>query len=200
MTDTKFQIAWPAVRRWNEIDAEMRIAFFRLIAIFVLYAIHLWNYSTVLKTARTDAFHETVTLVAILCALTSMMALLCVRGRWFPTWISNCFLLLDISGIGWLVMTRDHADTVAMLLFPAMFSAVLRLRLGQVWLGSIVSVLIVLARWFAESRGMIKLDAPGLSDPLLLIAILFLSGILAGQIIRRTVALARVVDQNVVGS
>ncbi len=200
MTDTKSQIAWSAVRRWNEIDAEIRIAFFRLLAIFVLFAIHLWNHSTVVKSARTDAFHETVTLVAILCALTSMMALLCVRGRWFPTWISNCILLLDISGIGWLVMTRDRADTVAMLLIPAIFSAVLRLRLGQVWLGTGISVLIVLARWYADSRGMIKLDFPGLSDPLLLIAILVLSGILAGQIIRRTVALASVVDQNLEGS
>jgi hypothetical protein len=200
VTGTKPQIAWPAVRRWNEIDAEIRIAFFRLVAIFLLYGIHLWTYAAATQSARSEAYHETVTLVAILCALTSMCALLSVRGRWFPTWIAHCFLMLDLAGTGWLVMTRERADPVAVLLIPVVFSAVLRLRLGQVWIGTIAAIVIVLARWGAESRGMIKQDVSGLTDPLLLVAILALSGILAGQIIRRTLALAGVVDQNVGGS
>jgi len=190
---------WYIVGRWQEYEGEGRANLIRILAIGVFYSIQLVHYygfaerepgSPVVR--QTVAFHQAATALAVAGSLMSLALLLCLRRRVFPGLLKfvsatgDVILVTSLASIG----AGPHSPLVAVY-FLIIAMAGLRFSLRLVWCSTLCSMagylfLVGLKddKWFDADHAVAPVEQ------IMTLACLGLTGIIAGQIIRRVRALA----------
>jgi hypothetical protein len=187
---------WFIVGRWQEYAAEARAAVLRLAAIATFYGVQLVQYYWLTEDRPAEeTFHRAATLIAVAWAAASLGVLLCLQRRIFPPALKYVSILLDLvlltalAGLG-----AGPASPLVFAFFPIVLLAALRFSLPLVWfatLGGLVGYVVLLGwghpDWFGSP------EAPKLVprvEQLIFAVSLVLTGIVAGQVVRRVRALA----------
>lgn len=190
---------WYIVGRWQEYEGEGRANLIRILAIGVFYSIQLVHFyafadrdpdSPVFR--QTVAFHQAATALAVAGSLMSLAILLCLRRRVFPGFLKfissagDVILVTSLASIG----AGPQSPLVAVY-FLIIILAGLRFSLRLVWCSSLCCMAGYLflvgvkdEQWFDANHFVAPVEQ------IMTLACLGLTGIVAGQIIRRVRALA----------
>lgn len=193
MTSPDEQRQWFIVHRWQECDAEIRVAYVRIIAVTAFYAVQLYDFA--IREATSVEFHRTMTMMAIAWIVVSLLALISVRRQYLPPWLKYATTMADLVllTLTLLVATGPQSPLVVgyfiILILAAMRFSLPLIRAATV--ACLVSYLCVLAachpNWFGtEARDFV---VPRREELIVGIAIAF-AGIALGQIARRVRGLA----------
>jgi len=195
---------WYIVERWQEYEGEGRTNLLRIVAIGVFYLVELAQYHWVppagVEAGDLAGYHQKVTALAVAWTMVSLAALLCLRLRVFPAFLkyisTGCDLLLLTA-----LASVDHGKSspapdgpdspLVLVYFLIVTLAALRISLGLVWFSTVGSVLGYLAlvglkdpKWFDQDH------AVPMATQAITVLSLALTGIVLGQIVRRTRSLA----------
>ncbi len=206
MSRTEQNQPWHITQRWQQYEGEARANLLRIIAIGTFYLIHLWTYFSsqgklpewgflqLAGDAEIDRrFHVMVTLLALAWTMTAFAVHFALRQRYFPRWLSVASTLCDAVFLtSVLSISSGPRSPMVVGYFLIIILAALRLSLPLVRLATVASAIgyIVIqgvAKWpetFGHATG-VNLQVPRYHQLVVLVAIA-LSGILVGQIVRRT--------------
>ncbi|MEQ8787984.1 MAG: hypothetical protein RIC55_16880 [Pirellulaceae bacterium] len=185
---------WFIVGRWQEYEGESRANLLRIVALGVFYAIQLIQYYGF--SAQTEAdqkFHTGVTTLAIAWTLLAVAVMLCLKRRIFPAALKYVSTLVDVCLLTAAATLADSPATVPFIMayFLIIAMAGLRFSIPLVWFAAGMSMLAYVYlvgatddSWFDANH------AVPVSQQLVVLASLGLTGILLGQILRRVRTLA----------
>jgi len=185
---------WAIVERWEEYRGEGRVNLLRAVGIASFYVIELINYHGLRlgflelpKVAGVDrSFHIAVTAVAVAWLVSSWSVYALLRDRFFPPALKFLTTGMDLVYLTTILMISDGPKSPLIAgYFLVQCLAALRFSLPLVRFtaaGTIVGYLFLLgyAKWFHEA-----LRVPRYHQ-LITIVSLALTGVLLGQLIRRT--------------
>jgi hypothetical protein len=196
------QRQWFIVGRWEEYEGEGRANLLRGIALIAFYSVELINYyglnlGFVQMPQEVDRpFHLAMTMLTLVWATLCLGVFLCRRQRIFPSWLkflsTGCDLLLLTTVLTLGDGPRSPLVVVYLLIIVL---AALRFNLALIWCataGAVAGYLYLLgfAQWGAIPgwpKG--NMHIPRYHQVIFLLA-LVLTGVMAGQVIRRVRALA----------
>lgn len=192
-TQTVSERQWYISRRWLEYDGEGRANLLRVAAIGAFYSVQLVQYYGV---GRADPnlllFHQRATAVAVAWAMLALAVLLCLRRRVFPAALKYCSTggdILLLMALVWLA--GGPASAIARAFFLIIALSALRFSLGLIWFSTLGSMLAYEAlvgmadqTWFDADHAI-----PPVENMIMLVS-LGLTGLIMGQVIRRTRSLA----------
>lgn len=194
---------WYIVERWQEYEGEGRTNLLRILAIGVFYLVELANYHWLAPGAANldfTAYHQKVTALAVAATMVSLAVLLCLRMQIFPAFLkyvsTGCDLLLLTA-----LASVEHGNgnpapdgpesPLVLVFFLILALAALRFSLGLIWfatLGSMVGYMALVGladkTWFDAEHAV-----PPVTQ-LITVASLALTGVVLGQLVRRTKSLA----------
>jgi len=184
---------WFIVGRWQEYGGEGRANLLRIVAVAVFYAIELVNFQW-LQAVSLD-FHRAVTALAVAWTMVALGVLLCLRRQLFPPALKYISTLCDLVLLtSMAALGGGPASPLVFVYFPLLALAALRFQLRLVWCataGSMVGYVVLLGLghpdWFGSA------DAPRTVprvEQLVVLVSLLLTGVILGQVIRRSRNLA----------
>jgi len=188
---------WFIIERWQQFDGERHANLLRLLAIGVFYLIQLivfFGYEE--PTEAQTLFHKHATMIAAVWSLLALLVLVCLRRNIFPRGFSMAVTGIDII---MLTLTAWLGSKGESPLVPAYFLLIvlagLRFSLPLIWfttIGSMVGYLVLVAGadpvWFDADH--VWMDSSVMPKFLLTITAIGLGGVMLGQIVRRSRALA----------
>ena len=192
---------WFIASRWEEYDGESRVNLLRIVAIGAFYIVQLIQFYVIAKgSADQLPFHQKATAIAVAWAMLALAVMLCLRSRIFPTALKYCSALGDL-----LLLTAIAAlaagphSPLVLAYFVIIALAALRFSLPLVWfstLGAMIGYwsLVGLAdkKWFDPHHAV-----PPVTQLITLLS-LAITGIVAGQVVRRVKGLAEEYAQRLV--
>lgn len=185
---------WFIVGRWQEFEGESRANLLRIAAVGVFYTIQLIQYYGLsARTEADEAFHRGATMLAVAWTLLALAVLLCLRRRIFPAALKYLSTLVDICLLTALAaLAEQPAQTpLVMVYFLTLALAGLRFSLRLVWFATLASMVGYLYLVGATDETWFDADhATPVSQQLVVLASLGLTGVLLGQILRRVRSLA----------
>jgi hypothetical protein len=194
MPDNEFH--WFVSLRRQEYAGEARANLLRILAIAAFYVIEIVNYrgAPFLNMPRVEGvdwrFHLAVTVLAGAWALTGWGVLLVLRRGVFPgalKYLSTACDFLYLTAI--LLIADGPKSPFVVAYFPLLALAALRFDLGLIWFATSLAIsgYLVLAAhsaWFRPETCVARYASANF-----LLALVF-TGVLLGQVLRRTRALA----------
>ena len=192
------QRQWYITQRWQSFEGESRANLLRIVCIGVFYAIELVQYHLLEAPSEAmQSFHWTATLLCVVWSIVALATLVCLRARVFPAILKFIVTGLDIILLTTLILLTERAAQSPLVFVYCLVLAVaaLRFSLPLVWcstIGCMAAYIVVLAitdarnesAWFDDNH-----PAPVI-DELVVLATLALTGIVLGQVIRRTRSIA----------
>ncbi len=186
---------WFIVGRWQEYEGEARANLLRIISIGAFYGIELINYHGLfgMPLIRDEAFHRSVTALAVSWTLLSLVLLLCLRRQIFPAWLKFASTTADIVLLtGVLMISAGQNSPMVVGYFLVLAVASLRFSLRLMWLataGSALGYFFILGYDKSSYRPEQFVRAEPYHQLIMLVAIM-LTGIVLGQGIRRVRGMA----------
>ena len=194
---------WYIVERWQEYEGEGRTNLLRIAAIGVFYLVELVNYHWIAPGAANPdftAYHQKVTALAVAATMVSLAVLLCLRLQVFPA-----FLKYVSTGCDLLILTAlasvDHglsntapdgpSSPLVLVYFLILGLAALRFSLGLIWFATLGSMAGYMALVGLADKTWFDADhtVPPVTQ-LITVLCLALTGVVLGQVVRRTKSLA----------
>jgi hypothetical protein len=184
---------WFIVQRWQEYDAEIRANLVRVLAITAFYAVELYNYHVLHAVGA--PFHRTATIIAVAWTVLALMALASVRTQFLPPWLKYLTTALDILLITVLLVAGVGPQSPLVVgYFVILALAAMRLQLPLIQMATVavvasyVAVLgICHADWFGNENRDFRVPR---HEELIVVVAMIVTGIVLGQIARRTHKLA----------
>jgi hypothetical protein len=190
---------WYIVGRWQEYEGEARANLLRIVGIAAFYIVELVNYYGLnlgfLELPKveevTKLFHQAITALAVAWTMVGLGILLCLRQRVFPAQLKFISTGCDIVLLTAILIVADGPKSPLVVgYFLVIALAGLRLNLPLVWFatgGAMAGYLFLLghAKWLREATRV-----PRYHQIIFLLA-LVLTGVLLGQLVRRTRAIAQ---------
>jgi len=181
--------AWADARRIESWAGEVRVNLIRLAAIVVFYAQHLVNvYLFRDEPTIGGNYHAAVTVLVLAWSVLVLLLYFCLSRRWVSPALKYVATAWDIVLITLLLMlTRDAKTMLAVLYFPVLAAAVLRLSLPLVYfatLGTMAAYLYFLGyvRFWLQLPAEQRLSRP---QQIVFLLALGTAGLLAGQVVRQ---------------
>lgn len=182
---------WFIVSRWQEYEGESRANVMRLFGIGAFYAVELLRFH-VLESASAErlAFHKQATLVAVAWTMLALGVTLCLRMSIFPAALKYLSTAADVLLLTTLAaLVAGPSSPLAIIYFPIIALAGLRLSVGLVWFVTAASMLgywslvgwedMKTSRWFDAQHAV-----PPTTQLVTLLA-LAITGAVLGQIVRQ---------------
>lgn len=182
---------WFIVGRWQEFEGESRANLLRIIAVGGFYVVQLIQHHLVMSgklTEEAEHFHRAATWIAVAWTVMGLTILLCLRSRVFPSalkFVSTGGDLLLLTAVAAIGAKANSPLVYAFFLVIAL--AALRFSLPLIWFSSIGSMAAYVAlvgatdeKWFDVHHEV------AIHVQLVTLLSLGLTGIVVGQIIRRT--------------
>ncbi len=197
---------WYIVGRWQEYEGESRANLLRIVAIGAFYGVQLLHFYVFSDGgAAQTQFHQQATAIAVAWTMAALAVMLCLRRQIFPAALKYCsggcdlLLLTALAALG----AGPHSPLV-LAYFVIVALAGLRFSLGLVWfttLGSMLCywLLVGIADW-RTSRWFDDQHAVAPVEQLLTLLSLGMTGIVAGQVVRRVKGLASEYAQRIAGA
>jgi hypothetical protein len=194
--------SWYITRRWQEYTAEGRVNLLRIVAIGVLYSVHLWSYASsqdwlpemgFLQLAATGeidrTFHVAVTLLAVGWAMLALGIQLALTQRMFPRWLPYISTGIDIVLLTSVVtLGAGPRSPLVAGYFLVLIASALRLRLSLVRCATatcIVGYLFVLgATKWSPAMSTLADARVGRYHQLIVVVSLIFAGVILGQLVR----------------
>ena len=199
--------SWFIVGRWQEYEGEACANLLRIISIGAFYIIELINYHGLhlgildMPQIRNEAFHRSITALAVSWTLLCLAMLLCLRRQIFPSWLKFASTLADIVLLtGVLMIANGQHSPMVVGYFLVIAVAALRFSLRLIWLataGSAAGYLFILGydRWY-RPPGVLPLER---FEQLIMLVAIVLTGIVLGQMVRRVRGMAEEYSQRMAG-
>jgi hypothetical protein len=197
--------SWHVTERWQQFEGESRANLLRIAAVGTFYLIHLWDYYSgqgkladvgflqLSKAGPVDQeFHVMVTLLALAWILLAATVLMCLRASFFPKWLPIASTVADVLFLTSILgISAGPRSPLVVGYFLVIVLAALRFDLRLVRVVTVASMvgyiaLLGLAKW-PERFGLdpiIERQVPRYQQ-LMFLAVLALTGIFLGQMIRR---------------
>ena len=184
---------WFIASRWQEYDGESRANLLRIIAVGAFYVVELIQFYVIAKgSADQLPFHQKATAIAVAWSMLALAVMLCLRSRIFPTGLKYCSTfgdLLLLTAIAALA-AGPHSPLV-LIYFVIIAVAALRFSLSLIWFSTVGSMicywsLVGLAdkTWFDPHHAVPP------ATQLITMLSLAMTGVVAGQVVRRVKGLA----------
>lgn len=187
--------AWSAAQRLEGLAGEVRVNLIRLVALVAFYGHHLVNVFLIRDDPSLQgAYHTVVTSLVQAWALAVLIIHGCLMSRWIPPALKYVVTAWDILLITTLLMVGgDGRSMLAVLYFPVIVAAPLRLSVPLVWaatLGTMAGYAFFLgyARWRLELPMDQRTPRP---QQIVFLLTLGAAGLLAGQFVRQGRRLVR---------
>jgi hypothetical protein len=194
---------WFVIERWQEYAGEARANLLRIAGIAAFYVVELINFYGLrlgpidLPTTVDVHFHQKVTALAVAWTMVALATLVCLRLRYFPTWLKYATTLSDVALLTTILLVADGARSPLVVgYFLLIVLATLRFQLSLIWCATVASMVGYLwVAWFPFlGAGLVPMPdfrdpVPGYYQLIMLLALAF-TGIVLGQVIRRVRALA----------
>jgi hypothetical protein len=183
---------WYIVNRWQEYEGEARANLLRIAAIGCFYVVELLNYHG-LEIGRFEIppivdrpFHQVMTGIALVWALTGLVVLLLQKNRIFPSGLKYGTTAADLVFLTAVLCIASGPNSPLVVgYFLIIVLAALRFSLWLVRFaaaGAVVGYLFVLGygKWFAQPPQTVPRH-----QQLIVLLALALTGVMLGQIVRR---------------
>jgi hypothetical protein len=187
---------WFIVGRWQEFAGEARANLLRLVAIGAFYLvqlIHYYGFSP--RDEAASRFHQQATGIAVAWTMVALAVMLCLRRRIFPAllkFVSTACDLALLTALAALAAGPHSRLVLAYFLILAM--AALRHSLGLIWFATLGAMLCYwllvgiadgrTSRWFDGEHAVAPVEQ------LVTLVSLGLTGVIVGQVVRRSKAMA----------
>jgi hypothetical protein len=191
---------WRIVTLWQRYDGEIRAAVLRVVAVAVMYGCQLAVMQMSTPDDALKEFHRKATfacgawLLATLAAMVAIQAKIFVRITPYLSTLADLFLLTLVAAIG-----SKSQSPVVVGYFLIVLIAAQRFDLALLWMATLGSMACYLGlvgmldkSWFDE------VHATPVIQQLVMLTAIGMSGVMAGQLIRRSKALAMDYHQRVV--
>jgi hypothetical protein len=186
---------WFVIGRQEEYAGEQRANLLRFVGIACFYAIELINryglqlgFLQMPPVEGVDAkFHTAVTALVVAWAMLGVGVLLCLQNQFFPSWLKYVSTGCDIALLTAILIVADGPQSplvVGFFLLVALSSVRFSLMLVRFTTGGALLAYLFIngyARWFTER----DIVVPRYHQLIMLLA-LGLTGIVLGQMIRKT--------------
>ncbi len=131
----KLETGWYVTRRWQEFEGEIRAAILRVVLVTLFYAIQLWNFFVFTDRAgEALTFHRSVTFLAGAWLCISLVVLVALRQRFFPSWLKFATTAGDLVLLtGTALVGSGPASPLVVCYFLLIALAALRCSLPLVW-------------------------------------------------------------------
>ena len=192
---------WFVSGRWQEYAGEARANLLRIAGIGAFYVVELINFHG-LHVGPLDfpasvdlKFHQQVTALTVAWTMVALATLVCLKLRYFPTWLKYATTLSDVALLTTILLVADGPRSPLVVgYFLVIVLATLRFHLRLIWCATFAAMagyfwvawLATTTRWI-ETRG--DLTVPPYYQLIMLLA-LALTGVVLGQVIRRVRAMA----------
>lgn len=189
---------WFVIGRWQEYAGEARANLLRISGIAAFYIIELINFYGLrigpidLPVTVDVKFHQQVTALAVAWTMVALATLVCLKLRYFPSWLKYATTLSDVALLSTILLVADGPRSPLIVgYFLVIVLATLRFQLRLIWCATIASMAgylwvawfhAIAAEWAPEAR--LSEPVPGYYQLIMLLA-LALTGIVLGQVIRR---------------
>jgi hypothetical protein len=184
---------WFIVERWQEYEGEGRTNLLRVLAIAGYYTVHLATYLSQTEPSEADRLsHRQATLIAAGWLFVSLAVLIALQRRFLPLglkYATTAFDLLLLTALAWL--GSGAQSPVVFGLFVIVAATGLRFRLPLVWMATFGAMACYMAlvgagdpQWFDAEH-----NTPVVVQLTMLLS-LGLTGIVMGQVVRRTRGMA----------
>lgn len=154
---------WYATQRLACIDAEYRLAWFRLALIGIYLAVHYWIYSTLAQPSPIAAeFHERLPWYCGVWCIVSFAVIASYHLKWFPTASSFLVVLADIANLTVIASQNGGPNSVVVTCyFVILLTTVLRCNVWLVLVATLFSTFAFLSLvgmtdpiWFDEHHAV----------------------------------------------
>lgn len=180
---------WYIVSRWLEYEGESRANLLRIVAVAAFYGVQLVQFHLVRSADEAAVpFHKQATALAVAWTMLALAVTVCLRRQIFPAalkYVSTAGDIVLLSALAWLAGGPESSITRAFFLIIAL--SALRFDLGLVWfstLGCMVAYEALVGRvdsnWFDANHTV------PVVDNLIMLVSLALTGLIIGQVIRRS--------------
>ncbi len=201
------QRQWYIVGRWQEYEGESRANLLRIVAIGAFYCVQLLQfYAFSNRDAAQTQFHQQATAIAVAWTMVALAIMLCLRQRIFPAALKYCSTGSDLLLLTALAaLAGGPHSPLVLAYFVIVVLAALRFSLRLVWFATLGAMLcywllVGIADWRTTSRWFDSDHAVAPVEQLLTLLSLGMTGIVAGQVVRRVKALASEYAQRMAGS
>ena len=187
---------WFIVGRWQEFEGEARANLLRLVAIgafYIVQLLHFYGFSP--RDEAVSLFHQQATGIAVAWTMVALAVMLCLRRRVLPAALKYASTTCDLALLTALatLAAGPHSPLVlAYFLIVAM--AAMRHSLGLIWFATLGAMLCYwLLVGIADGRTSRWFDGQHAVPPaeqLVTLVSLGLTGVIIGQVVRRTKAMA----------
>jgi hypothetical protein len=199
MTRQQHDCDWHVVSRWLDLAAEYRANLLRVIAVTVLYLVHLANHFGMnlaglqIPPIRNEQVHNAVTVIVAAWTLLAISVQGFLSLRFFPKWLKYVTTTLDILLLT-LVLRVSDGPRGPLVAGYFLILATTSLR-SDLWLVRFATCLCAAAYL---GLGLVDIRYPRQGQTpapyyqsLLMLASLALAGLIQGQVVRQAQAVAR---------
>ena len=180
---------WYIVGRWQDYVGENRANVLRVTTIAVFYILQLVQYHVLqLADQRDPAFHRAATALAVLGLFVSLAVHLCLHRHIFPAALKYLSVATDVLLVTCLAAVGSGPHSPLRLAFFLIIAmAALRSSVTLVWcatLGTMIGYLVTVG--FADKSWFDSEHVVRPIEQLMTLATLSLTGIVIGQVVRRS--------------
>lgn len=185
--------SWYIVERWQEYAGEGRANLLRVLALLVFYAVQWYQFATVdVGSDASRVFHRQVTLIVVAWLFVSLAVLISLQRQIFPPIVKYLSTLADVLLLTLLAhLAGGPSSPIIQVYYLIIAMAALRFSVPLVWFAALASMggywgVVGLSDevWFDENH------ATPVITQIVSIASMGLAGIIAGQVVRATRAIA----------
>jgi hypothetical protein len=182
-------LRWAGARRIEEWAGETRVNLFRLAAVLVFYAHHLYNVYFGDDPSVAGPFHLAVTALVLAWSGEVVALYLCLARRWVPPWLKYAVTAADIVLVTALLMVVAHVGGDARTWLAALYvlviaAAPLRLSLPLVYVATLGSM-AAYGFFLGYVKYQLALERISRPNQVIFALVLGATGILAGQMVRQ---------------
>lgn len=185
--------SWYIVERWQEYAGEGRANLLRVLALLIFYAVQWYQFAVVdVGSDASRVFHRQATLIVVAWLFVCLAVLLCLQRQIFPPMVKYLSTLADVLLLTLLAhLAGGPSSPIIQIYYLIIAMAALRFSVPLVWFSALACVggywgVVGLSDdvWFDENH------ATPVIPQIVTIACLGLAGIITGQVVRVTRALA----------
>jgi len=194
---------WFIVGRWQEYEGEGRANLLRVLALGAFYGVQLVDHHFLQeRSAEELQFHQAVTMVAAGWTLLALAVHVALRRQVFPAalkYVSTAGDLVFLTAL--LLVGGGPASPLVFAFFPIIALAALRFSLGLVRVTTLAAMALYLG--VVGTRDAVWFDGQHTTpvvQQLVVLLSLGLSGLIAGQVIRRVRGMAEDYARRVSGA
>lgn len=185
---------WFIVNRWQQYESERRANIIRVIGIIIFYSVELANYHGISLGSFewpkldgvTQDFHLRMTIISVAWVAISLAVLICLRRRMFPRWLIYATVMADLLLLTLVLLTADGpASPLVVGYFLILALAATRFSLPLIRVATAMAGLCYLFLLGAAKWAGFGVPVPRHEQAIVLLG-LILSGLILGQVVRRT--------------